>query len=81
MVHTLKKYGVDATLYFLKLPTLKKYQVGSAAGTGGAGGGGYWPPQYLLTLFQPGVGRLCPPIPLPQSFSPSGRPDFKKTGL
>ena len=29
--------------------------------------GGHWPPQYLadqLTLFQPGVGRLCPPLPL-----------------
>ena len=31
------------------------------------GQGGHWPPQYLadqLTLFQPGVGRLCPPLPL-----------------
>ena len=29
------------------------------------GQGGHWPPQYLtdqLTLFQPGVGRLSPPI-------------------
>ena len=41
------------------------------------GRGGHWPPQYLadqLTLFKPGVGRLCPPLPLapPQSFLPSG---------
>ena len=31
------------------------------------GRGGHWPPQYLadqLTLFKPGVGRLCPPLPL-----------------
>ena len=45
----------------------------------GGPGGPLAPPQYLadqLTLFKPGVGRLCPPLPLaPQSFSPSGTTD------
>ena len=33
----------------------------------GGAGGATGPPQYLadqLTLFKPGVGRLCPPLPL-----------------
>ena len=62
-----------AKLFLSPIPPLSDAGTGEAMGATG-------PPQYLadqLTLFQPGVGRLCPPLPLaPQSFSPSGITDM-----